>query len=161
MAGRVRTVVLAATVVVLIAGPVAGDALACGDKFLVAGRGTRYQRPKTARAATVLIYADGSSTAAEALKSARLASALKREGHRATLVETAEQLATILAGGRFDVVLTGASLAAAVERVVGRVPDAAVVVPLDAQPRGRTLVEAIDRAVAQRDRTLRRALATS
>ena len=28
------------------------DLLACGDKFLVAGRGTRYQRPKNFRAAS-------------------------------------------------------------------------------------------------------------
>src|SRR5207245_7269 len=45
---------LAGLVVALALCPGA-DLLACGDKFLVAGRGTRYQRPKSARAASVLI----------------------------------------------------------------------------------------------------------
>lgn len=161
MANRVRAVALVATLLTLIVGPVSENALACGDKFLVAGRGTRYQRPKTARAATVLIYADPNSTTAAVLKSAKLETALKREGHRSTLVETTDQLAAILAGGRFDVVLTSAGVAATVQRLVGHVPDAAVIVALDAQPRGRSLVEAIDRAVQQRDKTLRKALATS
>ena len=44
--------------VALLAVGITSDLIACGDKFLVAGRGTRYQRPKTARAASVLIYAD-------------------------------------------------------------------------------------------------------
>lgn len=156
-----RRVAVAVTLVTLIAGSVAAEALACGDKFLVAGRGTRYQRPKAARAATVLIYADPASAAAATLKSEKLQAALKREGHRATIVETADQLSAILTGGRFDVVLTSANVLTTVERLVGGVRDAAVVVALDAQPRGRSLVEAIDRAVERRDKTLRKARATS
>src|SRR5437667_7290616 len=81
------------------------DLFACGEKFLVAGRGTRYQRPKNARAASVLIYANPSSGLPTALKNVRVESVLKHEGHRSTTVETLEQLSTILAGGRFDVVL--------------------------------------------------------
>ncbi|MEP6994284.1 MAG: hypothetical protein ABI968_07160, partial [Acidobacteriota bacterium] len=44
------------------------DLLACGDKFLVVGRGTRYQRPKNARAASILIYASPSAGLSAALK---------------------------------------------------------------------------------------------
>jgi hypothetical protein len=161
MAPQVRVAALALTLVTLGTGPVFDTVEACGDKFLVAGRGTRYQRPKTARAATVLIYAAPASTAVSALKSAKLETALKREGHRATLVETDAQLRAILTGGRFDVVLTSTDVAPDVVRLLSAAPDAAVVVALDDQPRGRSLAEAIDRAVAQRDRTLRRALATS
>jgi hypothetical protein len=160
MASQVR-VALAVILVALTLGSMAGDVRACGDKFLVAGRGTRYQRPKTARAAAVLIYADPASATAAALRSAKLETALKREGHRLTLVETADQLATILTGGRFDVVLTSANVATTVERLVSGSRDAAVVVALDAQPRGRSLVEAIDRAVEKHDRNLKKALATS
>ena len=152
MAHRLRAVLLMS----LIAGSTAGEALACGDKFLVVGRGTRYQRPKTARAAAVLIYADPASTTSAALRSARLEAALKREGHHATLVETPDQLKTILAGGRFDVILTSANVTTIVERVVDGVPAAAAIVTLDAQPRGRSLVEAIDRAVEKRDKGLRK-----
>ena len=62
--------------------------------------------------------------------------------------------------GRFDVVLTSASVATTVERLVGGVRDAAVVVPIDAQPRGRSLVEAIDLAVEKRDKNLRKPTTT-
>ena len=151
---------LVVTLAILTGGLSTGEIFACGDKFLVAGRGTRYQRPKTARAATVLIYADPSSAIAAALKSPRLENALKREGHRSTVVETTDQLAAILTGGRFDVVLTSASVATTVERLVGGVRDAAVVVPIDAQPRGRSLVEAIDLAVEKRDKNLRKPTTT-
>src|SRR5688572_6429864 len=81
------------------------DVFACGDKFLVAGRGTRYQRPKNGRAASVLIYANPSSGLPTVVGSAPVESVLKRRGHRSTTVQTLEQLAAFLAGGRFDVVL--------------------------------------------------------
>jgi hypothetical protein len=70
------------------------DILACGDKFLIAGRGTRYQRPKNVRAASVLIYADPASAVAAALKKAKVESLLKLEGHRATKVHTLHELST-------------------------------------------------------------------
>ena len=70
--------------VVLLSIGITGDLIACGDKFLVAGRGTRYQRPKTARAASVLIHADPTSSVAATLKKEKVESLLKLEGHRAT-----------------------------------------------------------------------------
>ena len=160
-----------ATTVVLLAG---GDALACGDKFLVAGRGTRYQRPKNVRAASVLIYADPASGLPSAVGKLPLEQVLKREGHRSTTVETLEQLAALLAGGRFDVVLAATSALDAVLGSVGGAPDAPVVVAFCAKaggqegprknavcvktpPKEASLLQAIDRAVAQRDSSLRRA----
>src|SRR5258706_4725974 len=128
------------------------DLLACGDKFLVAGRGTRYQRPKNARAASVLIYANPSSGLPTALKNVKIESVLKHEGHRSTTVETLEQLSTILAGGRFDVVLAAGSVTADVERLVGGGPDRAVVVGVDAPPKEGSLLKAIDKAVEQHDK---------
>ena len=78
--------------VAVLAVGITSDLLACGDKFLVAGRGTRYQRPKTARAASVLIYADPASAVAASLKKAKVESLLKLEGHRATKVQSLEEL---------------------------------------------------------------------
>jgi hypothetical protein len=78
--------------IVILAVGMTGDVFACGDKFLVSGRGTRYQRPKSARAATVLIYADPASAVAVSLKKAKVESLLKLEGHRATKVQTLDQL---------------------------------------------------------------------
>jgi hypothetical protein len=133
------------------------DLLACGEKFLCVGRGTRYQRPPNARAATVLIYAEPSSGLTALLKNIHAESVLKQEGHRATFVETPEQLAAILVGGRFDVVLAAADAAAGVQKLLGPSADHAVLVTVDARPKARSLLEAIDKAVEQRDRNIRKA----
>jgi hypothetical protein len=138
---------------VVIAGAwLSGDLLACGDKFLVAGRGTRFQRPKSARAASVLIYANPSSGLPAALKNMKVESVLKHEGHRSTTVETFDQLSAILVGGRFDVVVAASSVAAEVETLLGAAPDRAVVLALSAPPKDGSLLKAIDQAVEQRDK---------
>ena len=152
------------------------DLLACGDKFLVAGRGTRYQRPKNARAASVLIYANPSTGLEAALNKLPLDSALKREGHRATTVVAPDQLSAILASGHFDVVLVSGEDAAAVEELLGRSTDAPIVLAFCAKASGKqqpaadkgasclktppkegSLLEAIDRAVEKRDQNARKA----
>lgn len=140
-------------VVLAVAGP---DLLACGDKFLIAGRGTRYQRPKNARAASVLIYADSASAMAATIKKAKIESVLKLEGHRATKVQTLQQLSSIMASGRFDVILTANSESANVQRLVQASPDAAVVVAVDDLVKNRSLLEAIDKAVLQHDHNLKK-----
>jgi len=132
------------------------DLFACGEKYLCVGRGTRYQRPPNARAATVLIYAEPSSELTASLKTIHADSVLKQEGHRATFVETPDQLSTILAGGRFDVVLAAPNSAGSVEKLLGGSPDHAVLVTVDTRPKARSLLEAIDKAVEQRDRNLRK-----
>ena len=142
-------------VLVLVVG-IGADVFACGDKFLVGGRGTRYQRPKNARAASVLIYADPASATAAAIKKAKVESLLKLEGHRATRVETLDQLSTILSSGRYDVILTADSASAGVQRLLTS-PDAAVVVGIDDLVKSRTLLQAIDKAVLQRDQNLKKA----
>lgn len=153
MKRRIRWLGLMAAVVLLVGG----DALvACGDKFLMAGRGTRYQRPKTARAASVLIYANPSSGLPAALRNVRAESILKREGHRSATVETIEQLSAILAGGRFDVVLAATSVAVNVEQLVGGAADRPIVVAVDSRPKPGSLLNAIDKAVEQRDRNLKK-----
>ena len=133
-----------------------GDVLACGDKFLIAGRGTRYQRPKSARAASVLIYTDPASTLAATLKKAKVESLLKLEGHRTTKVQTLQELSTIVASGRYDVILTANSDTANVQRLVQESPDAAIVVAVDDLVKNRSLLEVIDKAVLQRDQNLKK-----
>ena len=144
---RIRFVAL----IVAVGMWLGGDLLACGDKFLVAGRGTRFQRPD-ARAASVLIYANPSSGLPAALKNVAVESVLKHEGHRSTTVETFDQLSAILAGGRFDVVVAASSVAGDVEKLLGGAPDRAVVLALDAPPKEGSLLKAIDKAVEQHDK---------
>lgn len=154
------------------------EALACGDKFLVAGRGTRYQRPKNFRAASVVIYADPASGLPSAVGKLPVESVLKREGHRSTTVETLDQLATLLAGGRFDVVLAAGSVVEAVKGLLGGGADAPVVVAfcvkggqegrngskgspcVKSPPKEGSLLQAIDSAVARHDENVRKAQTT-
>jgi len=142
--------------VIVLAFAMSGDLFACGDKFLVAGRGTRYQRPKTARAASVLIYADPASTVAATLKKAKVESILKLEGHRATQVQSLEELSAVVSSGRYDVILTGNSDSANVQKLVKPSPDAAIVVGVDDLVKNHSLLQAIDNAVSQRDQNLKK-----
>jgi hypothetical protein len=142
--------------VVLLSVAITGDLIACGDKFLVAGRGTRYQRPKTARAASVLIYADPASAVAASLKKAKVESLLKLEGHRATRVQSLEELSAVVASGRYDVILTATSDSSNVQRLLQTSRDAATVLAVDDLVKDRSLLQAIDTAVSQRDQNLKK-----
>src|SRR5688500_7991273 len=99
MSARIRLASLLA-IVVMVAG---ADLLACGDKFLVGSRGTRYQRPKNARIASIVIYADPSSETRSV--PVRVQSMLKSQGHNTATATTLEQLSAILKAGTFDVVV--------------------------------------------------------
>jgi Tfp pilus assembly protein PilF len=99
-------------------------------------------------------YVDESAVAAD-LKKAKVESLLKLEGHRATKVQTLDELTTIVASGRFDVILTANSDSASVQRIVQTAPDAATVVGVDDLVKNRTLLQAIDTAVLQRDQNLK------
>jgi hypothetical protein len=168
MKGRVGVIALAVAAVGLLA---AAELSACGEKFLVAGRGTRYQRPKNFRAASVLIYANPSSSLDAALRTLPVESILKREGHHATVVASADQLSAILASGKFDVLLADSSEAAAVETLLAKSTDAPTLVAvclkgrektavekcsLKAPPKEHSLLEAIDRAVERHDQNARK-----
>ena len=142
--------------IVILAVGMTGDLFACGDKYLVGGRGTRYQRPKNARAATVLIYADPGSAVAASLKKGKVESLLKLEGHRATKVQTLDQLSTIMSTGHFDVILTANSDSANVQKMLATGPDAAIVVGVDELVKNHSVLQAIDKAVLQRDQNLKK-----
>jgi len=168
MGDRVRL----AGLVAAVALSTGADLLACGDKFLVGGRGTRYQRPKNARAASVLLYANPSSGLPTALGKMPVESVLKQQGHRLTTAESLEQLSALLTGGRFDVILAASSVVTAIEGLLGGKPDAPAVVafcikgqPVEgdvpcsvkAPPKEQSLLEAIDKAVERHDRSARNA----
>lgn len=162
---------IAVVAIVAAAGLLAGaDLFACGDKFLVVGRGTRYQRPKGFRAASVLFYASPASGLTAMLKAMPVDSVLKREGHHATSVATPEQLSAALAGGHFDVIFADAADVLTVERLLAGRPDAPTLLPfcdgassaskssekgafcVVSPPKERSMLEAIDQAVDRRDR---------
>ena len=145
--------------IVVLSLALTGDLFACGDKFLVGGRGTRYQRPKNARAASVLIYAEPGVQ--PTLKKNKVESLLKLEGHRSTTVQTFEQLSAIVSSGRYDVILAGNNVTADVQKLVGAVPQAATVLAVDDLVKTRNVLQAIDKAVAERDQSLKKTQAHS
>jgi hypothetical protein len=78
----------------------------CGDKFLRVGRGARYQRGYVAvHPACILLYADPRSAVAPALR--ELESALRRAGHKPTLVETPAGVVPALTTGHYNIILAG------------------------------------------------------
>jgi hypothetical protein len=76
-------------------------------------------------------------------------------------VQTLDQLSTVMSSGRFYVILTANSDSASVQRLVAANPDAAVVVGVDDLVKNRTLLQAIDKAVVQRDQNLKKTVRSS
>ena len=96
----------ATTVLLLTVGALGSQPLwACGDKFLLLGRGVRYQRAYAAiHPASILIVAPPKSVKTAAVRDSRLQSALKLAGHRVDVVSAAK-MREALAGSRYDIVL--------------------------------------------------------
>src|SRR4030095_6994213 len=74
-----------------------GVLLACGDKFLVANRGTRFQRAAAPREpAAILIYTNPES---QLLAGAPVDATLRKAGYRPTTVETSDEFEKALNRG--------------------------------------------------------------
>jgi len=98
----------------------AREAGACGDKFLVIGRGVRQQRLQGAvRRASILLYLDAQGHLQSALAESKLESNLKLAGHRLHSAQGRSQLAESLASGKYDIILADISEVPALEQVVG------------------------------------------
>ncbi len=97
---------IATTALLLVSGSLGSQAVwACGDKFLLLGRGVRYQRAYAAiHPASVLIVAPPKSVKTAAVRDSRLQSALKMAGHRVEVVPAAK-MRDALAGSHYDIVL--------------------------------------------------------
>ena len=91
------------------------DVRACGDKFLVNARGSRFHRAGIARLpASILLYARPSSRLAVALDALAVPAALAKVGYTPTLVADAAALARELSTGRHAVVVVDLQEAATV-----------------------------------------------
>jgi hypothetical protein len=140
--------------VVLALGVVAGshiDLLACGDKFLLVGRGARYQAYAALYPATILVYARAPvSGKGTTVSNSRFAAALKQAGHRVRVVTTPSAAGEAIATGRIDIVLATLTDAIALEAQVGASAGAKLV-PLLYEPSATELAA----AVAQFDTVLK------
>jgi hypothetical protein len=154
-------------------GMSAGDTLlACGDKFLVYNRGTRFQRAAIAREpAAILIYTNPESELPKALATLPIDTILAKAGYQPTTVPTPADFEKALSGGRWDLIVVGMADAQAVSsRLRGEVVP--VVLPvvfnstavelketknqypvvLKAPAKSQSFLSAIDEALAHRPR---------
>jgi hypothetical protein len=128
--------------ILLVIGISSGDILlACGDKFLVSSRGTRFQRAAVAREpASILIYTNPASELPKVLANIPVGATLTKAGYRPTTVATSDEFDKALSRGGWDLVLVGMADAQAVsKRLRGdRVP---VVLPVVFNPTTSELKE--------------------
>jgi hypothetical protein len=127
------------------------DLLACGDKFLGTGRFTRFQRPKDARAGSVLIYVEPKSAFATAIRKDDVEKVLKFAGHHVKTVQSLQNLSTIVSNGHHDLILTANGDATKVKSLLPASPDAATVLPIEDLVKNRTVLETVDKELLQRD----------
>jgi hypothetical protein len=115
----VRTSVCAASLVLLTGISSINILLACGDKFLVSGRGTRYQiAPAVRKPAAILIYTNPASEVPKALAGVPVDATLRSVGYRPTTVGTPAEFEKALSQGRWDLILVGVADAEAVSKRV-------------------------------------------
>jgi hypothetical protein len=100
---------LAAAVVCLAVGSLGSEALsACGDKFLLLGRGIRFQRAYAAiHPARILLVVPSKSVKVAAVRDPRLKSALSDAGHKVDVVPAAKLAQALANGPRYDLILAG------------------------------------------------------
>jgi hypothetical protein len=81
-------------------------ALACGDKFLMVGRGAKFQRAyASVYPGKILIYARPSSDAKAAIRDVQLHKALRQAGHSVSVIEDWPLLEQALKTVSIDVIL--------------------------------------------------------
>jgi hypothetical protein len=99
-----RVALLLIVFLTLPPGWIAADA--CGDKFLLVGRGAKFQRAYAAiYPGNILIYAHPRTGATAAIRDPQLQKNLKQAGHRVAMIEDAGLLEQALRSGGFDLVL--------------------------------------------------------
>ncbi len=104
-------------------------AWSCGDKLLVLGRGVRFLFDTPSRPASILLYLHPSSPAFAAIGDRKFQSALRDAGHKVEAVGSREELGQALRNGKYDIVLTDAADAAALDQAAQAASSAPVVLP--------------------------------
>ena len=107
----------------------ATDAEACGDKFLVVGRGVRYQDQLMLLQGNILIYAN-SNLPGSAVADLGLEDALSRAGHTYRVVLDMPELAGAVVTEQYDIVLSDVADAPLVQEALQRESVEAAVLPV-------------------------------
>ena len=111
---------------------------ACGDKFLLVGRGVRFEQAYAAiHPASILIVLPIKSVKSVAVRDSRLLTALKNAGHRVEVVQQPANLADALSRSRHDIILVERADASALHNIappVGQLKPSIVGVLEDPSP---------------------------
>jgi CheY-like chemotaxis protein len=116
---------------------------ACGDKFLVNSRGTRFERAPGARqGAAILVFADPGNGVPASVANAPLTSLLRKAGYRPTTADTAASFTQALSTRTWDVVVIDLATGPTVPALAQSGPAAPVVVRLARNLTGAALAQA-------------------
>jgi AmiR/NasT family two-component response regulator len=130
---RTCTVIAWMMLIALVQG--ADGIQACGDKFLLVGRGVKFRQAYAAiYPATIVVYAQTQRGAAKAIRDPRLQADLKAAGHRVTIVEDDGALARTLESERVDLVLTDVADAERIAPQASAAPSHPQVLPVMFEP---------------------------
>jgi hypothetical protein len=125
---------------VLCLGAAAGpEAHACGDKFIVIGRGVR-RIPRAVHPASILLYMNSDSRLPAAARDLKLEASLKQAGHSVVVAENPARLHELLASGGYDLVIADLADARAIHAAGGR----PLVVPVAYHPSSAELAQGRD-----------------
>lgn len=92
---------------------------ACGDKFLLVGRGVRFQRAYAAvHPANILIYARASTDPDRAIRDPQFHKTLRQAGHQVSVIEDATLFQHALGLSSFDIVLADLTEAPTIDALV-------------------------------------------
>lgn len=134
-----RLVVLLAVIAAFVC--VSKSAVACGDKFLVIGRGLRYERAYAAEhPGSILLYRDLKGDDAKAGED--LEKALKKAGHKVQSVGDEATLDATLKSSRFDLVVLSLNNATMLEQKIIESPSRPAVLPVIYNRTGNELAAA-------------------
>ena len=135
-----QRLLVAGLVVLTLAG---SDLLACGEKFLVVSRGTRFQRAGMARQpANILVYANPTSTLPKSLEKAEVDETLRKAGYKSSSVNDPKQLEQILRKGGWDLVIADLADGSAVRNVVAGAAKEPMILPVAYRPTGNEIAQA-------------------
>jgi len=108
---------------------------ACGDKFLMVGRGARFNQAYAAvHPATILLYARSSRGDVNGVLDPKFQANLTRAGHHVEVVKAEEMLARALQTGRVDLVLTDVANVDTIQPRADLSPSKPTILPVTYKP---------------------------
>ena len=120
-----------------------GVSSACGDKFLVVGRGVKPMRLNLAmRPGSILIYEHKGAEPGDAAADPDLQATLVKAGHKVAVAEDTDTLESDLRTGKYDIIVATLSDALNLKQEAANAPSKPLVVPVLYNPTATAFSEA-------------------